>query len=92
MFHGAFRDSSIKIWRWCFRLKIFFLLFVFKISFLLKKKNHHFLKSEKIHINLIKCIKIIGAYEKMEVSKLHQAKKKTKNWKKILEYILYTEN
>ena len=37
----------------------FFLLFVFKIAL---KKNHHFLKSEKIHTNFIKYIKIFEPY------------------------------
>ena len=40
--------------------------------------NHHFLKSEKIHINLMKYIKIFEPYQKMEVSKLHQLGRKQK--------------
>ena len=58
----------------------FFLLFVFEIS----KKNHHFIKSEKIHTNLIKYIKIFQPSWKMEVLKLHQLKKK-------IDWILYIE-
>ena len=38
-----------------------FLLFVFQISFF-SKQNHHFLRSEKSHINLIKYINIFEPY------------------------------
>ena len=41
-------------------------------SFLRYLKKNHFLKSEKMHINLIKYIKIFEPYQNMEVSKLHQ--------------------
>ena len=47
-----------------------------------KEKNHHFLKSQKNHINLIKYIKIFEPCEKMKVLKLHQLKKKKKLKKK----------
>ena len=65
----------------------FFLLFVLK-SFL-QQKNHHFLKFEKIQINLIKYIEIFKPYKKIKVLKLHQLKKKKFGKKNIEMHSLH---
>ena len=59
-------ESTCRKTHTLFFFNSFLLLFVFEISFFFSNKkinkNHHFLKSEKIYINLIKYIKIFEPY------------------------------